>query len=287
MKFCTQCGAQLTDDQKFCSQCGAEQTVPEVTDQSDEQFQPENSTTEKTEEIKTSVDNVPVEEKEAESPAENSEGKTEAGPSEANSKGAPVFSNSSEEVMKKSNKVMAIVCGVIGVGILAAIVFGVMSILSPAYKKPVKQLEKTIQSGKEKNFSDYIPEYKKDYEEEIEDYLDDQDIEEYMVNHIIEEITQGDDAYEFEDLEDASIEIKESQRLDEDSLDGLEDSVEDILKGDIEDAYYLYCKVTLDNDDKKTFNTVMLVGKQDKTWKLLEIDSVDKAKESSEDEKDD
>ena len=52
MKFCTQCGAQLTDDQKFCSQCGAEQTVPEVTDQSDEQFQPENSTTEKTEEIR-------------------------------------------------------------------------------------------------------------------------------------------------------------------------------------------------------------------------------------------
>ena len=287
MKFCTQCGAQLTDDQKFCSQCGAEQTVPEVTDQSDEQFQPENSTTEKTEEIKTSVDNVPVEEKEAESPEENSEGKTEAGPSEANSTGAPVFSNSSEEVMKKSNKVMAIVCGVIGVGILAAIVFGVMSILSPDYKKPVKQLEKTIQSGKEKNFSDCIPEYKKDYEEEIEDYLDDQDIEEYMVNHIIEEITQDDDAYEFEDLEDASIEIKESQRLDEDSLDGLEDSVEDILKGDIEDAYYLYCKVTLDNDDKKTFNTVMLVGKQDKTWKLLEIDSVDKAKESSKDEKDD
>ena len=309
MRFCSNCGTKLGDDDKFCMNCGTpveqsggnqqesiteeaatKETVEESTateeTTTEEAAKTEEATTEevKTEEVKTEAPagekvKVSLEKKEEASQSEGYQINTGANQSEGyqiNTGGSQTGPVQQAEPMNAKTKKQLAVIGACILIVVIAVVVVVKTVIFPGYKTPVKNLAKAIDKQKEKYVEDNVPKAYKALKENA-----DMDYDELFTLSI----TKGNRDFAYDDIKKAEYKIVEKKKVSEKRAKAMRNQLRDSMEQmgsdkkisfDTKKCYALAVEFKLDNgDDKETFETVVYTAKSDGKWILLNVKNVD------------
>jgi uncharacterized membrane protein YvbJ len=224
MGFCNNCGAELKEGAAFCMQCGAK-----VADVSQPKVDMNTHTT----------------------------------PQYAPYAGPGTVPNAvpyaAPGMKSNNNKVIAIVAASVGSFILLIILISVIRVLStPAYEKPLKNLEAAIEKSDFDKLVAAYPDYISDGMDDFLEYYDDED--EY-----VEEIFGGLED-EFGSRINVTFKVKDKEKMTRDELEDLEEDIDSYYDEEvnIKAGYYLSVEASIkgseDHDKQNTEMTVIKIG---------------------------
>lgn len=321
MKFCSNCGTKLEDEDKFCMNCGAPTEQSEETGQKDDtqesdavhEAQTEAAVAEEEDAEKSGLAEVQEEnqgetavEAQAEPHAQESfesetakvslekqEGDSkpqgyQINTGESQSQGYQINTGDNQGPVQqaapmnaKTKKQLAVIGAVILVVIVAAFVV-MKTVIFPGYKVPVKNLAKAIDKQKEKYVEDNVPKAYKAIKETT-----DMDYDELFTYSI----TKGNSDFSYEVIKKADYKIVEKKKLSEKRAKAIKNQLRDSMSSekkisfDTNKCYALAVEFKLDNgDDKETFETVVYTAKDEGKWMLIAVKNVDFDDDSQDEE---
>lgn len=271
MKFCKNCGYQLTDEALFCPKCGTSQASTEeqpVTLQPTEPQPMNQEPTTNESPVLESVSPQPVYQ-EAANPQPTNQQTT---PPPMYNGAIPSQNSSAPTVEVTGKKNVAIIIGVVAIAVfLLVFVIIIFSVLfSKPYKKPIATLINGINNQKMatvfKSFPEFIVEDSEEtFEYELEEYYDDDEVE-YWESFL------GDDDYKI------TYKIDRAKKLDSDDLEDYVDEIDDYYDEDVKitGGY----KVTVDlsveiDDEEESLTTKMIILKIDGKWCIYDAGDLD------------
>lgn len=321
MKFCSNCGTKLEDEDKFCMNCGAPTEQSEETGQKDDtqesdavhEAQTEAAVAEEEDAEKSDLAEVQEEnqgetaveaqaEPQTQESFESETAKVSLEKQEGDSKPQGYQINTGESQSQgyqintgdnqgpvqqaapmnaKTKKQLAVIGAVILVVIVAAFVV-MKTVIFPGYKVPVKNLAKAIDKQKEKYVEENVPKAYKAIKETT-----DMDYDELFTYSI----TKGNSDFSYEVIKKADYKIVEKKKLSEKRAKAIKNQLRDSMSSekkisfDTNKCYALAVEFKLDNgDDKETFETVVYTAKDEGKWMLIAVKNVDFDDDSQDEE---